>query len=76
MNLDTWRKAAPALSAVWTMTAAILVGGFVGGWLDTRLGTPPAFQLGLAIAGLVVGSVRVVRGFQNAPHDPTEPPPP
>ncbi len=76
MKLDFWQRAAPALSAVWTMTAGILVGAFVGGWLDERMGTAPFLKLGLALGGLFAGSVRVVRGLQQSRHDPPLPPDP
>lgn len=76
MNLDFWRRAAPALSAVWTMTAGILVGVFLGRWLDGRFGTSPLLQVGLAFVGLIGGSVRVVRGLQQSRHDPPLPPGP
>ncbi len=76
MKLDFWRRAAPALSAVWTMTAGILVGVFVGGWLDERFGTAPILKIGFALGGLIGGSVRVVRGLEQSRDDPPLPPGP
>lgn len=71
-----WKRAAPALSAVWSMTAAIVLGAVVGTWLDRKLGLSPIFLVALSFGGLIAGAVQIARGLNRQSDDPPGPPPP
>ena len=43
------------------LLAAVLLFGGVGWWLDSEYGTSPWWSLGLAMAGVATGLVRLIR---------------
>ncbi len=78
---NIWRRLAPAMGLVSTMTGSILAGVLLGSWLDRRLHTEPLLTAGLAMAGLVSGALYMTRALrltnsnQPPPDDRPEPPP-
>lgn len=78
---NIWRRLAPAMGLVSTMTGSILAGVLLGSWLDRRLQTEPLLTAGLAMAGLVSGALYLARALRSPnpddrPPDDRPPPPP
>jgi F0F1-type ATP synthase assembly protein I len=66
------RQAAPYLAASWAVTAALLLGGAAGWWLDGKLGTKPWLLLAGLLAGVAIGMYQLGRvvlgsGRQDGP---------
>ena len=55
------RDAAPYLSLGTTLAASVLLGLGIGYWLDTKLGTRPAFFLVGAVLGLLAAGLHFYR---------------
>lgn len=78
LDPDMWKRAAPALALVSSMSTSVIGGALVGFWLDRRLGTEPWLLLLLVGGGFYV-SVRHILLFlkqQKPPDAPPGPPPP
>lgn len=79
---NIWRRLAPAMGLVSTMTGSILAGVLLGSWLDRRLHTDPLLTAGFAMAGLLSGALYLARALRlpnpddRPPDDRPEPPPP
>ncbi len=52
---------AKAMRAATELVAALMVGGFLGYWLDTWLNTKPLFMILLFFAGFVAGFLNIYR---------------
>jgi F0F1-type ATP synthase assembly protein I len=52
------------------MAFFVVFGTLVGGWLDEKLGSTPVLLLVLSLGGLVLGLIRLVRGFNKFIDDP------
>ena len=48
------------------MTLTVVAGFFLGGWLDTKLGTSPLLLLGFGLGGLLIGFWRMNTELQKA----------
>jgi F0F1-type ATP synthase assembly protein I len=73
IDQNIWRRLAPAMGLVTTMTGSILAGVLLGSWLDRRLGTEPLLTAGLALAGLVGGATQLSRSVRSLPPDDRPP---
>jgi F0F1-type ATP synthase assembly protein I len=51
---------------VLPMTITVVGGFFLGGWLDTKLGTSPLLLLGFGLGGLLIGFWRMNTELQKA----------
>ena len=66
---STHREMGIAYRVLVEMIAGVGVGGFVGWWLDTWLGTQPLLLVVLLILGFAAGSMnawRAIRGYTAA----------
>jgi len=61
-------QAGPAMAAVWTLSATIVLGVLGGWWLDRRFGTRPWLLIAGMLLGLVIGMYQLgkfVLGSRN-----------
>lgn len=61
-----WMK---ALEIPFQLAAAVLVGGGMGYWLDTRLGTSPWLMLFFLLAGIGAGLYRIFVDYERLTKD-------
>jgi len=80
MNAPTETVARPGLDAdkppMWKAYAAssigiemalyVIIGYFAGGWVDSKLGTPPLFMMLLVIVGVAFGIFVMIRASRAA----------
>ena len=64
---DAMRKSGPYLSLGTGLAVPVLLGAWVGHWLDGKWETEPWFLLGGCILGLVVGFVNFLRVVLKKP---------
>jgi F0F1-type ATP synthase assembly protein I len=63
---DLLTTVARVSGTVLQMTLTVVLGFFLGGWLDDKLGTSPLLLLGLGIGGLILGFWRMHSELQKA----------
>ena len=56
-----FRKMGRATAVVTEMAVTVILGVYIGSYLDTRLGFSPVFLLSFTLGALVVGMVRLTR---------------
>ena len=70
--MSRWVAALRLTGAGFFIVACILLGTFVGLWLDGKLDTKPLFMIGGLLVGLVVafyGVYQMIRPFMNNGQD-------
>lgn len=73
-----WRRAAPVLSLILSMTYSIIGGALVGLWADQRWGTRPWITVVLILGGFGLGLRNLLFFLKRVqpPDAPNDPPPP
>jgi ATP synthase protein I len=60
-----WRQLAVVLGMGFSFAAAVVIGGFLGAWIDSKLGTSPWFTLALLAVGFVAGLLELFRELRG-----------
>ena len=59
------KRLALITAVITEMAVLVVVGTIAGYWLDARLGTSPVLLMGLSMAGLIFGMVRLTRNLNR-----------
>lgn len=62
-------SAGKALRAASDLVAALLVGGFLGYWIDKALGTKPLFMIIMFFLGFAAGFLNIYRAQQQMDNE-------
>lgn len=62
---NPWRQVGVVLGMGFSFAAAVVIGVFLGLWLDKKLGTTPLFTLILGAAGLAAGVAELLRELKR-----------
>ena len=60
-----WRQLGFVLTMGFSFAAAVAVGGLLGAWVDSRLGTSPWLTVILIVLGFVAGLLELFRELKN-----------
>lgn len=60
-----WRLVGFVLSIVFIVPAGVLVGGLIGWWLDSKLGSSPVLFIVCLAFGFVAGLLELFREFKR-----------
>jgi ATP synthase protein I len=60
-----WRQLSVVLTMGFGLVAAVVIGWFVGAWIDSKLGTSPWFALLFLALGFVAGLLELFRELKN-----------
>ena len=71
MRIDTriYRSYVVITGLAIQFVACIVLGLFIGSWLDKKWGTAPFVMVGLVLVGTVCGFVNLVKGLQKIKND-------
>ena len=62
LDRSFFKKLGRATAVVTEMAATVILGVYVGSYLDTRLGSSSVLLLTFTLGALVVGMIRLIRG--------------
>ena len=64
-NDNPWRQLGIATGLIFTIPAGVILGGWLGYWLDGKLGTSPVLMLVLGAVGFAGSVMEVLRQIRK-----------